>query len=146
MGFPDHRCEICGSPIIAEGWGPPYQYICCSECFHAKFWDKYAAMVPSDLSDGRMVVRAGGRHFVIAHEPDNLRNKGMLGFGGALWVIHIWGGPNADRLVVTHNLWAQGEIPLSHRKVLPDNATILRLLTVLEQRKDGTLGHITNYF
>ena len=53
--------------------------------------------------------------------------KTIRGFSGRKHIIRFFDG----REIVNTNLWYNGEIPKSHRKLLPDNAEFIR-----EEMKD----------
>ena len=61
------------------------------------------------------MVRALGHHYQLASEG---ASQGERGFGGKVFEVRFFDG----RVVVTHNLWHQGEVPAHFRARLPDNA------------------------
>jgi len=66
---------------------------------------------------GRVFIE--GRSYVIADEDAEPKRGPGRGFGGARYKIAFHDG----RIVVSTNLWSQGEIPAHFRERLPDNAT-----------------------
>jgi hypothetical protein len=67
------------------------------------------------------VVRVNGHHYMYDTRMPYVENDGrqFLGHGGAKWWIDFLLG---EALILTNNLWYQGEIPDHFRKRLPDNA------------------------
>jgi hypothetical protein len=68
---------------------------------------------------GHQVVRIGGHHYVISPDPTDHRPGQGDGHGGREFHIRLFG---QDKVIVTHNMWAQGKIPEEYRAILPDNA------------------------
>lgn len=89
----------------------------CDECTQRElksqddYWNKLV-----EQKDNERYVRVDGHHYAIS--PDNSSPNTMRGFGGRRFNILFKDG----RKVVSHNLWAQGSIPLRFRERLPDNA------------------------
>ena len=72
------------------------------------FWD-------SVLDKGAVVIDGSCYHIL----PDDKSDCGFLGYGGTEFKIQFSDG----RVVVTHNLWNNGEIPEDRR--IQDNAKFL---------------------
>ena len=105
------KCPVCGKELE----NPPYYNGCCSdECFHIDFWR-------NALDDEAIII--DGHCYHIGVEPADLLNyEGYLGFGGQEFKIRKFG---SDEIIVTHNLWHQGEIPLEFNK--QDNAQFVNV-------------------
>lgn len=87
-------------------------------CFYCDFWwEKIYWRANGDLYEGNRVARINGNHFVIY--PDDY--SVYAGFGGRSHTIKFDSGD----VVVTKNLWHQGEIPKRFREHLPNNATFV---------------------
>lgn len=103
------RCNICGKEIqLGSGY-----YACdggrfaCSDACHTRlYWDDIVAE-----KDKHAVI--GGKSYLIV--PDT--NTGFVGCGGREFKLK---NLETGAITVTHNLWVQGEIPESHRALLPD--------------------------
>lgn len=76
-------------------------------CFNCNFWTDYMGRTDT--------IRIDGMHYVIA--PDT--TSGMKGYGGHEFKIKRF---DTEGVIVTHNLWHQGDIPAHFRDRLPDNA------------------------
>lgn len=96
--------------------------------FIRSFWDqKVEWMNNGDMTipeKGRRekpsrVVRMDGYHYVIGEEPPGGKGGAGWGHGGREFHIKL---KATGEVVVTHNLWSQGEIPAEYRDVLADNA------------------------
>jgi hypothetical protein len=86
----------------------------CSGC---DFWNKRAAKQQQDPS--RYFIAKGEAYYI---GPATSGPKNFNGFSGRRFVIEFSDG----RQVETCNLWANGEVPPSHREELPDNAWFVR--------------------
>ena len=105
------KCPVCGKELE----NPPYYNGCCSdECFHIDFWR-------NALDDEAIII--DGHCYHIGEEPEDLLNyEGYLGFSGREFKIKM---NNSDKIIITHNLWHQGEIPLEFNK--QDNAQFVKV-------------------
>jgi hypothetical protein len=65
------------------------------------------------------VARIDGQHYIVA-DADGNRTGGPHGFDGRTFTLRFRGG--GGRIVVTRDLWHQGEIPGDYRAQLPDTA------------------------
>lgn len=87
--------------------------------FHTGYWGKRV-----EIKDHPMSARIDGRQYILGAESDKLpRSSTELwnwqgGTNGATFHIAFDDG----RLVVSQNLWQNGEIPPEFREQLPDNA------------------------
>ncbi len=84
-----------------------------------EFWNNKVSWKENGdtVLDGRC-VRIKGAHYLVA--PEN--ERGMRGFGGAIFKIRWTSGPFEGEEVVTTNLWHQGTIPSDYAERLSDNA------------------------
>ncbi len=115
------KCRVCGKEGSRDTAVSPT--LCSEECFQISFWtEKLVWKLNGDRTpDGAMVARIHGQHFVV-----RTGNTGaFLGLGGREFVIAYTDGPHKGVVVVTRNLWHQGDIPLEFRAQLPDNAVFL---------------------
>lgn len=116
------NCVICGK-IIEETEHDKEMKKCfinykndfCSrQCITADFW-----VEKIEIKNDDDVARINGEHYVIGDEKDN---GGFRGFDGRKFTILFFDG----RYVTTTNLWFNGVIPESFRKLLPDNAKFMQ--------------------
>jgi hypothetical protein len=85
-------------------------------CFHCGFWiEKIESPDPH-----RAIIE--GHHYSIGDEGAS-RYEGMRGFGGRRYVIRKLA---TGEVIVTTNLWYQGEIPKRFRKDFADDAEFVR--------------------
>ena len=80
-------------------------------CFNCNFWMERIHRI-----NHRNSVRIKNNHYWI--ENENASSDTFRGFGGQRFIIKF----NNGRLVITTNLWSQGEIPERFRDRLPNNA------------------------
>ena len=105
------KCPVCGkkleNPPYYDGW-------CSDECFHKNFWK-------NALDDDAIII--DGHCYHIEKEPADLLNyEGYLGYAGREFKIKM---NNSDKIIITHNLWHQGEIPKKFNK--QDNAQFVKV-------------------
>lgn len=86
----------------------------CFTCWHWRDW------LEKDKTDPDSIV-VQGHHYHIGEEPKKDTDKWKLGFGGSEHRIIR----NTGKLVISHNLWHQGEITEYWRQFFPDNAVFL---------------------
>ena len=86
------KCIICGKEFEESFCGE----FCSEHCFEEDFWTK--------ALDGKEIV-IGGECYHVGPESDD--PSFFKGYGGAKFVIKM----NSGKVIVTHNLWNQGEIP-----------------------------------
>jgi hypothetical protein len=97
-------CKCCGKEFEKSHF---IDY-CSSECLHKDFWD--------NALDKDAVIIDGNCYHIV---PDDKSDGGFLGFEGREFKIQF----NDGRVVVTHNLWHQGEIPKERN--IQDNAKFI---------------------
>ena len=115
QGIPVEPCKVCGNVFGTNFHDPVKQKLLEKNiCHTCDFWQS-----KEDIKDNPRTVRVKGTHYYI--EDDKPHNTSFLGFGGAEFNIKF----NDGRLVITHNLWCQGDIPERFRGKLPDNAVFL---------------------
>jgi hypothetical protein len=73
------------------------------------YWDRRIIIGDAVVCDGKC--------YSIGHEGGS---RTWRGYGGARWLIRFADG----RELCTSNLWHNGTVPTTHRRALPDNATI----------------------
>lgn len=106
-----YKCPVCGKELENP---PYYNGFCSDECFHIHFWRIV-------LDDEAIIINGSCYH--IGVEPEDPKNyRGFLGFDGSEFKIRKFG---SDEIIVTHNLWCQGEIPLEFNK--QDNAQFVKV-------------------
>ncbi|MCR4426981.1 MAG: hypothetical protein NUW23_12480 [Firmicutes bacterium] len=115
------RCRVCGKEFSRDTAVSPT--LCSSECFEVSFWvEKLVWKLNGDRTpDGAMVARIRGQHFVI---PAG-HSAGFQGVAGHEFVIAFIAGPHNGLVVITRDLWHQGDIPPRFRAQLSDNAVFL---------------------
>jgi hypothetical protein len=113
------KCTKCSSGFRHD----PESYLDCAEkvlmvkqhiCFTCAFWLGYI-----QRRDEPGMARIKGVHYVVGDEKASWV---VRGFDGQRFVIRFKDG----RVVTTHNLWHQGEIPEVWKSELPDNAEFVR--------------------
>lgn len=104
------KCIICGKEIVKSAYSN--EILCCSKCFNINFWNEKIR-----IKDKPRVVRIKGEHYYISDE----NSKSIRGFGGNKFKIRFFDG----REVITTNLWYNGKIPESHKKLLSDNVEFM---------------------
>jgi hypothetical protein len=115
-GILSSPCKICGQIVDTAFCEPIRTTIKESNiCFNCQHWLR----IEETLSDDRRYIINNASYFV---RDDINANDGFRGFGGAEFKIKRFG---SDEIVVTHNLWCQGEIPEHWRKRLPNNAEFI---------------------
>ncbi len=97
-------CKCCGKEFKKSN----FIDFCSSECLHKDFWDTV-------LDETAVIVN--GHCFHIW--PDGKTDCGFLGHGGSEFKIQF----NDGRVVVTHNLWHNGEVPKDRN--IQDNAKFI---------------------
>lgn len=106
------NCIICGKEIEKSSYS--HKVLCSSECFDIDYWNDQV----KDKNDPR-IVRINGEQYYI--ENENLKSS-FRGFGGRKYKIRLFSGIE----ITTTNLWYNGEIPESHKELLPDNAEFIK--------------------
>ena len=106
-----YKCPVCGKkstyPMFANG--------CCSdECYNIDFWR-------NALDDESIII--DGHCYHVCEEPEDVsKYNGFLGFNGQEFKIRKF---DSDVIIITHNLWHQGEIPKKFNK--QDNAQFVKV-------------------
>ena len=114
------NCIICNKEIKESEF--TNAILCSSECFLINHWNEMV-----EIKDCPNIARINGEQYYIGEETSN---KTIRGFSGRKHIIRFFDG----REVVSTNLWYNGEIPESHRELLPDNAEF-----VIEEVKNELL-------
>lgn len=104
------KCIICKKEIEKSYYSNAI--LCSQECHTKNFWQEY---VSTKNNPYHIVIE--GQHYVVGKEE----TIGFKGFNGKTFVIL----KNNKNLIVTTNLWCQGEIPLEFREKLPNNGMFL---------------------
>ena len=102
------KCIICGKEIEKSKFRNAA--LCSDKCFKIHFWNEQAK-----VKDDPRIVRINGHQYRISDEKGK---RPFRGFGGTEFKIRFFDG----REITTTNLFHNGEIPDTHRKLLPDNA------------------------
>lgn len=63
-----------------------------------------------------------GTAYMVGEEPKP-GERGFLGFGGAEFRIKPMDGRD---VIISHNVWCQGDVDAIWRNLLPDNATFIQ--------------------
>lgn len=106
-----YKCPVCGKELENP---PYYNGFCSDECFHIHFWRIV-------LDDEAIIINGSCYH--IGPEPEDPKNyRGFLGFGGQEFKIRKFG---SDEIIVTHNLWCQGDLPEDFKR--DDNAQFVKV-------------------
>lgn len=104
------KCQVCGKEIEKSRYSNGI--ICSDKCFYKDYWLEYVR-----TKDNPNHVVINGTHYVVGNEANN---GCFRGFGGKRFVIL-----KNKEIIVTTNLWLQGEIPDYAKDELPNNATFL---------------------
>lgn len=109
------KCEICGRVFHKVCHAEPFDKVCdSSECFHKKFWLE--------------IIKEKDEHVIIngiCYYLDKARpmsDSPFRGYGGREFKIKLHTG----EIIVTNNLWHNGEVPKEFRDRLPDNAELVK--------------------
>ncbi len=105
------KCRICGKEFTEIMYNEEYQDICSSECFSYEYWNERVR----NKEDFTII---NGICYVIG----NSNLCGFKGFSGAKFKIQTL---ESNKIIETDNLWYNGEIPNTHRHLLPDNAIFI---------------------
>lgn len=116
-GIPAEPCKECGK-IFSTHYTESTRSVLLEKniCFNCHFW-----LSKLGIKNNPRTARINGTHYYI--EDDKPRNSSFCGFGGAEFNIRF----NDGRLVTTHNLWCQGDIPYHFKERLPDNAIFVEV-------------------
>ena len=117
QGIPDEPCRECGQIFSTTYMNDTKaNMIKDNICFTCYFWK-----CKLSVKDNPRTARINGTHYFI--ENDNYNGYAFRGFGGREFNIRF----NDGRLVTTHNLWCQGDIPDHFKERLPNNATFVEV-------------------
>lgn len=105
------NCIICEKKIEKSSY--TNAILCSSECFYFHFWNEKV-----EAKNNPMIARINGKQY---HISDENSKSFFRGFGGLKLKIRFFDG----REIVTTNLWHNGVISESHKKLLPDNAEFI---------------------
>ena len=105
-------CRICGKEFEKSKWYKPYHDICSSECYVDNFWQE--------------IINEKDYHVIVDgvcyyYDPNKIINTNLPqynSYAGRIFKILF----NDGRIVLTNNLWCNGDIPEKFREQLPDNA------------------------
>lgn len=106
-------CSICGE-LETTHYSHWPQMVLSHTCFECDFWIEH---IRNDVDNPR-VARIDNHHYTIGPDPKAGDDASWLGFSGRKFVIKFDDG----HIVVTRNLWHQGEIPERFRSMIPNNA------------------------
>jgi len=105
------NCIICNKEIEESEY--TNAVLCSSECFHINHWNE---MIKN--KDSPKIARINREQYYIEDEDKNILFRG---YSGRKFKIKFFDG----REIISTNLWYNGEIPESHRELLPDNAEFI---------------------
>lgn len=122
-------CDICGNEISFE-YDEQYNALLKKNhlCFDCHFWSE--KIKNYGMAKGQFFV-VGKNCYMMSRDD----SSGMKGFGGQKFRV-LFG--NGD-IVVTKNLWTQGEIPERFRDMLRPNAIFLRSKTDMTWMTDSIM-------
>lgn len=94
----------------------------CRACHDHDFWEEKVRWRNAGCKtpDGHPAVVIDGSHYTIAPDPRKGSNMSFCGMAGRKFIIQLL-DPD-ETVIVTHNLWHQGDVPDSFRDQLTDNA------------------------
>lgn len=108
----DKECVICGRMVQSHFYEPTKEQIVYKNmCFECNFWDEKQ----KTLGDSVMIV--DGHMYRIGDENST---SYFRGFGGNKFTFN-----KSGKIIVSTNVWSNGDIPFFYRKVLPNNAIII---------------------
>lgn len=128
-------CKVCGNEFAPAGHYDRVRLIKTGVCADCDTW-----ITLWQQRDNESHARIGGHHFIIGNSMDNYvidpndtlqsivakfntMPRGAAGMGGTKAVIRF----NDGRVIITNDLWHQGEIPADFAGVLSNNATFLKV-------------------
>jgi hypothetical protein len=107
------NCRICNEKEEGEYMNPTMTEMVVNKlCFTCNFWNEKL-----QIAGEPHVARIDGKHYVVGPVSDSQ----WKGSGGHKFTIKFHDG----RVVITTNLWSQGEIPEIFKERLKDNAVFL---------------------
>lgn len=116
-GIPDEPCRICNQ-VFTTSYIPEVKKVLierniCHSCYH---WSEQSQMV------GRKRIIVNGTKYAVADEAIGSTSI-FKGHGGRKFKIQII---ETGEIIITDNLWCQGDIPNHFRDIMPDNAVFLK--------------------
>lgn len=111
------KCKVCGKEFQETQYSSEYKDICSSECFNKFYWIE---KVSSYQNNPDKFVAIDGSLYYIDDE-DSISS--FRGFDGIKFVIKM---KDSGKVIVTTNLWFNGEIPKELRNQIPDNAEFIK--------------------
>lgn len=117
-----YKCKECGKNEAAKYMEPTRsEMVKRSLCFKCNFWYE-----KTWIKDEPYVARIDGKHYQIGDPLPPGTPKHCAGFGGSEFKIKFHDG----RVVITSNLWHQGDIPDHFKERLPNNAEFVTAVVV----------------
>lgn len=110
------KCKFCGQFFSMAHTRREYDGF----CFSCSFWNNRLnrhLMFP----DRSFIVK--GTAYMVCEEPKEGERGWGCGYGGAEFRIKPHDGRD---VIISHNVWCQGDVPKRFRKLLPDNASFLQ--------------------
>ena len=88
-------------------------------CFTCYFWYKrYLRHIA--FPNQSFIV--DGTAYMVCEEPKEGERGWGCGFGGSEFRIKPFG---SDEVIISHNVWCQGDVPDNFKDLLPDNASFI---------------------
>lgn len=113
--LPDWKCSKCGGEVTLT-YSNNDKLIEHKMCFSCNHFREQAEKLKTDVN--KFVIN----NHVYTVYPD-APNAPFKGFGGREFKIRPFG---SNDILVTHNLWSQGEVPAVWRNELPDTAEFVK--------------------
>lgn len=104
------KCKICGKEIEKSSYNN--EILCSSKCFHKNFWNEIIKNKNNHLYIDGVCYWIG---------PEN-EDRIFRGYDGRKFLIQM---TDNEKVLVTTNLWCQGDIPNEYKEILKDNAVFL---------------------
>lgn len=118
-GILSEPCRICGDMVKARGWEKETasKIAESNTCISCNFW----LDIEKTIASPKRFVINGKAYWMEPYAP--ARYDGFIGFGGAKFVMQRNG---SDEVIVTRNLWYNGEVPTAFRERIKNNATFVK--------------------
>jgi len=115
-------CPECGKKSMDEQKGYKVRK---NYCFSCNFCTDRLEALAKDDDVYRLVIDK--HHYQTSKNPEHRKGDKYSGFAGRKFIIKIHPTePNTDgTLIVTNNLWHQGQVPIHFLDRLPDNASFV---------------------
>lgn len=107
-----HKCKICGKTETVKFYDSD-KLEALQECYHCNFWMK----IVHDINNPSRFIINGQAYYNDGRKPEGY--DGFQGFDGRLFRIRRLSN---KEVIVTNDLWLNGEVPPEFRNQLPDNA------------------------